>query len=99
MVEVFWGWSSQRYVSDEEIAEIKKNMKRVPWIQKKSNEAHDKDAKKADEELVSAEKIIQEWEEKISNINKKIENSLVANTEWSRIRELIEKIKKKLRFE
>lgn len=50
-MEVFGGSSGPRYVSRRELEKIKKNMKKVPEIQKKSNEYHKRQAEKAEEEL------------------------------------------------
>jgi len=99
MVELFWWWSGQRYISDEEIAEIKKNMKRVPLIQKKSEEIHNIDIEMAEKKLSDYEKIIQEWEEKIISTNNNNNNNLDKNTDKNRFKELIKNIKKKLRFD
>lgn len=69
MIENFISSDWQTQLSQREIQEMKKNMQKVPIIQAKSNEFHQKEALKAEIEFEEAQKNIKNTEEIIITEN------------------------------
>lgn len=84
MREIFNGWNNRKYTSRVEIENMKKNMKKVPIIQKIAEEYHKSEEIEADEFIKNN---IDVWE------NIKIEHKDEKNTNVGIINKIIKKIK------
>lgn len=93
MVEVFGGSSGWRRMSWREIQEMKKNMRKVPQIQKKSNDYHANQAKQAEAELNKAAELIKEWEEQAILIKNQTNPKPKSNKVILRFKQLFKNIK------
>lgn len=93
MKEIFYGWDNKKRISGREIENMKKNMKKVPIIQKKSQEYHILQEIEADEfiknniNVLDNVKIENKYEQKnnldiLSKIIKKIKNLFKNILKW-----------------
>ncbi len=89
MINETYTWSSgKRYISPEELEQIKENMQKVPEIQAKSDAYHQKEELKAEIEFEQAQKNIKNTEEIIET--KKLQTN---EAQKSRRQKLYQKIK------
>jgi len=92
-MEVFGGWGWSTYVSPRELAKMKKNMKKVPLIQAKSDIQLQKDMKDAEDQLAQADQEIAAGEQKTIIVEEGNEKNLKRwESVWNYVKEWFEKI-------
>lgn len=87
--ESFSGWGNI-YLSRSHIKNMKKNMRKVPIIQTKSDLYHMWEDKEAEKIISSIDNII--WNEEVVDILEEEDNKSIKKWLWTRIKNLFRKI-------